>query len=239
MSRMTRIAIAAIALLGAGYGYWKFDLAPKRAEAAKLEQEVATQQAQLAQTQALIQTYEGARAAYKDNYAKVVRLGKAIPSDDDAKSLVVQLDAAAKRSDVDFDSLNVNGSGGSGNSGGPVVPGAVNAGAFSAMPFALSFSGDYATLGNFLSRVERFVTLKGEEIAVSGRLMRVEKIQLVPSSDGWPSMTAQIGASAYIVPETEAVADGAATAGTTAAATGTPSTDASNKAPSTTATTIR
>jgi Tfp pilus assembly protein PilO len=240
VSRMTRIAIAAIALLGAGYGYWKFDLAPKRAEAAKLEQEVATQQAQLAQTQALIQTYEGARAAYKDNYATVVRLGKAIPSDDDAKSLVVQLDAAAKRSNVDFDTLNVNSSGGgSAVSTGPVIPGAVNAGAFSAMPFGLSFSGDYGTLGNFLSRLERFVTLKGENIAVSGRLMRVEKIQLLPGAKGWPNMTAQIGASAYIVPDTEAVADSAATAGTTAAATGAPSTDASNKAPSTTATTIR
>ncbi len=47
------------------------------------------------------------------------------------------------------------------------------------MPFGLSFSGDFRTLGNFLSRLERFVSLKGENIAVSGRLMRVEKIQLV------------------------------------------------------------
>ena len=102
------------------------------------------------------------------------------------------------------------------------------------MPFALSFTGDYGTLGSFLSRVERFVSLKGEEIAVSGRLMRVEKIQLVPSSDGWPAMTAQIGASAYIVPETEAVPDAAAAADTTAAATG-----AANGTPTTTATEIR
>jgi hypothetical protein len=77
VSRLTRIAIAVIVFAGAGFGYWKFDLQPKRAEAAKLEQELATQEAQLAQTQALIQTYEGARAAYKDNYATVVRLGKA------------------------------------------------------------------------------------------------------------------------------------------------------------------
>ena len=79
----------------------------------------------------------------------------------------MQLDAAAKRSDVDFDTLNVNGSGGAGTptARARLAPGAVNAGAFSAMPFALSFTGDYGTLGNFLSRLERFVTLKGEEIA--------------------------------------------------------------------------
>jgi hypothetical protein len=242
VNRLTSIAIAGIAIGGAGFGYWKVDLAPKRAEAATLEQQVATQEAQLAQTQSLIQTYEGARAAYRDNYAKVVRLGKAIPSDDDTKSLVVQLDAAAKRSDVDFDTLNVNGASSAAPGSTEVVPGAINAGAFSAIPFALSFSGDYGRLGSFLSRLERFVTLKGDDIAVSGRLMRVEKIQLVPGTDGWPSMTAQIGASAYIVPETAAVADPAATApGTTASATGTtaPTDGAANVAPTTTATEIR
>ena len=52
VSRYARIAIAVVASAGAVYGYWKVDVAPKRAEAAKLEQEVATQEAQLAQTQA-------------------------------------------------------------------------------------------------------------------------------------------------------------------------------------------
>ena len=225
MTRLTRILIAVVAVAGAGFGYWKLDLQPKRAEAAKLEQEVSTKEAELAQTQALIGTYEGARAAYKDNYATVVRLGKAVPGDDDTKSLVVQLDAAAKRSDVDFDTLNINGSGGGGATGSdaaPIAPGAINAGAFSAMPFALSFSGDFKTLGNFLSRLERFVTLKGDKIAVSGRLMRVEKLQLVPDSNvGWPALVASIGAASYIVPDTPAVD---ATAGTTSqAATGTTS----------------
>jgi Tfp pilus assembly protein PilO len=224
VNRLTRIIVAVVVSLGAVYGYWKVDMAPKRAEAAKLEQEVVTQEAQLAQTQALITTYEGARAAYKDNYAKVVRLGKAVPADDDTRSLVVQLDAAAKRSNVDFETLNVNGSGGGADSGGaaPLAPGAVNAGAFAALPFALSFTGDYATLGNFLARLDRFVSLKGEDIAVSGRLMRVEKIELVPATDGWPKMTATIGASAYIVPDSAPVADAGAAAGSTAATGATP-----------------
>ena len=72
------------------------------------------------------------------------------------------------------------------------------------MPFSLSFSGDFATLGNFFSRLEHFVTLKGDEIAVSGRLLRVESIALTPGERGWPALTAQIGASSYIVPETAA-----------------------------------
>ena len=69
------------------------------------------------------------------------------------------------------------------------------------MPFSFTFSGDFDTLGNFFSRLERFVTLKGDEIAVSGRLLRVESIALQPGDDGWPALTAQVGASSYIVPE--------------------------------------
>jgi Tfp pilus assembly protein PilO len=238
VSRLTRILIAVVALAGAGFGYWKFDLQPKRAEAAKLETEVSTKEAELAQTQALIETYEGARAAYKENYSTVVRLGKAVPSDDDTKSLVVQLDAAAQRSGVDFDTLNLNGNGGgaagSTDTAPPVAPGAVNAGAFSAMPFTLSFSGDFATLGNFMSRLDRFVTLKSDKIEVNGRLMRVEKFQLVPNTEaGWPHMVATIGAASYIVPETPAV--DAAAGATSQAATGTTSAGTA----STTATDIR
>ena len=216
MSRTFRILIVAVVALLATGAYWKLALAPKRVEIATLDKKVAVQEAQLAQTQALIATYKGARDAYEVNYKTVVRLGKAVPADDDTRSLVVQLDAAAKRSGVDFDTINING-GGSGE-GTSIVPGSINAGAFSAMPFAFSFSGDFTTLGNFFARLERFVSLKDDEVAVSGRLLRVESITLQPGAGGWPALTAQVGASSYIVPETAsvpAVAPGAATATTT------------------------
>jgi Tfp pilus assembly protein PilO len=202
VSRTFRVLIVAVVALGAVGGYWKLVLAPKREQAAELEQQVLTQEAQLAQTQNLITTYEGAREAYKTNYATVVRLGKAVPTDDDTRSLVVQLDASAKRSGVDFDTININGGGGGSSAdGGKVIPGAVNAGTFSAMPFSFSFSGDFATLGSLFSRLERFVSLKNDKLAVSGRLLRVESIQLTSGEGGWPALSAQVGASAYVVPE--------------------------------------
>jgi Tfp pilus assembly protein PilO len=226
VSRTYRILIVAVLALVAVGGYWKLELEPKRAEIATLDQQVATQEAQLAQTQSLIATYKGARDAYKVNYASVVRLGKAIPSDDDTRSLVVQLDTAAKRSGVDFDALNVNGGGAGGSGAGTVaVPGAINAGAFSAMPFSLGFTGNFSTLGEFLARLERFVTLKGEEIQVNGRLLRVESISLKPAEGGWPGLGVQIGASSYIVPEPQEAAKAVAattTTTTTSAPAGTP-----------------
>ena len=232
MSRTYQILIAGVLALVAVGGYWKMVIAPKRAAIVKLDQQIATHEAELAQTQSLIVTYQGARDAYETNYATFVRLGKAVPTDDDTRSLVVQLDAAAKRSAVDFSTINVNGGGAAGGStaSAAIIPGAVNAGSFSAMPFTFSFDGTFATLGNFFSRLERFVSVNGDKISVSGRLLRLESIQLQPGEGGWPSLTAQVGASSYIVPVAEApTAAAATTAPATAAAAAAPSSSSTNE----------
>jgi len=216
VSRTYRILIVAVLAVVAVGGYWKLELAPKRQEAAELDQKVAAAQAQLAQTQATIKTYQGAKAEYKTNYATVVRLGKAVPDDDDTRSLVVQLDAAAKRTGIDFDNVDITAAGGSASSGtaaGPTTPGAVNLGSFSAMPFNFSFTGRFSTLSEFISRLERFVSVKGDAILVNGRLLRVDGLALHPSEGGWPGLQVDIAASSYIVPDGETV-----TAGGTAAA---------------------
>ena len=83
------------------------------------------------------------------------------------------------------------------------------------MPFSFGFTGTFASLGDFFARLERFVSLKGDAIAVNGRLVRIESLTLAPAEEGWPGMSAQIGASAYIVPETTDVAAAASGAGTT------------------------
>ena len=210
MSRSIRLLLLVVVAAAAVGGYWKLALAPKRAEAAKLDQDVAVAEAQLVQTQNLIATYEGAQKEYKTNYATMVRLGKAVPTDDDMRSLMVQIDTSAKRSGIDFDTVNLNAAGGSsatsvtGAPAGP--PGAINTGAFSAMPFQFSFTGTFDTLGNFFTRLESFVTLDGDAIDVRGRLLRIESLKLEPDADGWPGLQASVGASSYIVPETAEVA---------------------------------
>jgi Tfp pilus assembly protein PilO len=210
VSRNYRILLVAVVAVLAVGGYWKLALAPKRAEAADLAQQVAAADAQLAQNRSLLATYQGARDEYKVNYAKVVNLGKAVPSDDDTRSLLVQLDAAAKRSNASFSTLDVSSAGSSSPTAGataqPVAPGAVSAGSYSEMPFTLSFSGNFDSLSNFLGRLQRFVSLQGDRILVNGRLMRVESIQVQPGQDGWPALSAQVTASTYIVPDAQASA---------------------------------
>lgn len=226
MSRTYKILLVLVVAVLAGGGYWKVALAPKRAQVVELDEKVAVAEAQLAQSRALVNTYRGAQKSYKVNYETVVRLGKAVPTDDDTRSLLVQLDTSAKRAGVDFDAINVNGGGGSGDptAAAPVAPGAVNAGSFSAMPFAFGFTGTFASLGDFFSRLERFVSLKGDSIEVRGRLVRIENLTLAPADDGWPGLAATVGGSAYIVPETAAVDPASGTAATSTATTTTTTT---------------
>jgi Tfp pilus assembly protein PilO len=214
VSRTYRIIIvAALAVLAVG-GYWKLALEPKRAKAAELEQQVVAAEAQLAQTQALIATYKDAKTEYKTNYATVVRLGKAVTADDDTRSLVVQLDTAAKRSGIEFENIDISTGAAAASAGTPatgtqtLAPGVVNLGSFAAMPINLAFTGEFGTLTKFLARLERFVTV-GDDIRVNGRLLRVDGLALQPAEDGWPGLQVEIAASAYIVPEGDTSTAGA------------------------------
>jgi Tfp pilus assembly protein PilO len=111
---MLLVAVAAVAAVAA---YWMLVLTPKREEASKLSKSIATQQADLKAAQDQLATYEQAKTGYKANYALVARLGKAVPADDDTRSLMVQLAAAAGKSKVDFRTIQVGG-----GSGAPATP---------------------------------------------------------------------------------------------------------------------
>ena len=62
-------------------------------------------------------------------------------------------------------------------------------------PVHAVFIGVLVTMGICL------VSLKGNTIEVSGRLVRIENLTLAAGEDGWPSLTATVGAAAYVVPE--------------------------------------
>jgi hypothetical protein len=237
VTRTYRLLLGVVVIAAAAAAYWMLLLSPKRTEAAALATKVSVAQGQIASAQQLLTNYETAKVAYRENYAKVVRLGKAVPADDDTRSMLVQVDASAKRSGIDFDNIDlVAGTGAAAGSNVATAqsttglpPGAVNNGSFSVMPFTLSFSGEFGTLSDFFSRIERFVTVKGDKIQVDGRLLRVQSLNLKPIDGGWPAIQAQVGVAAYVVPKSSDAAAGAtaqspATGGATTTTTTTPPT---------------
>jgi hypothetical protein len=111
VSRRNQILLVAVAAVAGVAAYWMLALAPKREEATKLSQTITTKRGELKAAEAELATYEKAKAGYKANYSLVARLGKAVPADDDVRSMLVQLNAAAGRSKVDFRTIQVGGSG--------------------------------------------------------------------------------------------------------------------------------
>jgi hypothetical protein len=86
---------------------WMFALGPKRREAAKLGDAVAAQRQRLDTARAQVTASRAAQQRFGSDYATVVRLGKAVPDDDDVPSLVYQLDSAAGATGVDFRKLSL------------------------------------------------------------------------------------------------------------------------------------
>jgi Tfp pilus assembly protein PilO len=224
--RTLLIAIVAAAAIAA---YWFLLLTPKQEEAAKLADQISTKQGELDQAKREIATYRQAKAGYKANYVAVTRLGKAMPTDDDTRSLMVQLQAAAKRSGVDFLTIDVgSGAVAAAPAGAPAAgtfpPGvSPNANGIGELPFTFTFAGSFFELSEFLRRLERFVTVSNKRIDVTGRLLTLQSIDLLPDATaGFPTITASIKATSYLLPKEDA-ATGAASAaapadGTTAAA---------------------
>jgi Tfp pilus assembly protein PilO len=242
MTRTNKILLAVTALIVAGAAFYFLALTPKREEIAKLDADIATKQAEIEQARQQLASYEQARASYKANYSRLVRLGKATPGDDDVQSLLVQLEAAAGTAGVDFEKIEL----GSSSAGAPAAtdgqpaggelasaPGAVPVagGVLSAMPFKFSFSGSFFDLTTFFSKLEHFVTVNNRQIDATGRLLRLETLKISPGSAGFPGMQAEIGAATYIVPPVEGVEGAAPAAGAPAGTTqATPSTTTASAA---------
>jgi Tfp pilus assembly protein PilO len=86
--------------------YWFLLFSPKREEASTAATQLTAQQERLDAARSATQAAEGAQQNFNVTYAQVVRLGKAIPSDVDMPSLLVQLDAAAAGTGIQFKSIS-------------------------------------------------------------------------------------------------------------------------------------
>ena len=258
LSRTNKILLAVLIAAVASAGYWFLVLAPKRQEAAKLESDIAAKQRQVVQAQTQLATYERARTHYRANYAKLATLGKAVPADDDVRSLMVQLDSTSNHTNVEFQKVDVGGSSSSSASAiaatdatktstpGTLAPppGTVPVGStgVSALPFTLTFGGSFLNLSGLFTRLDRYVSLRNQKVGVNGRLLRIESFSITPASSGWPRMTAQVGAASYVAtPAGSAGASGATPAGgsgTPSSSGTTPASSGGSTTPSTTTATV-
>ena len=224
MNTKNPILIAAIVTVVAAAGFYKFGLALKRKEATAAKGKVEQAQARLDAARQLLTSNEQARQTYRKDYSTVVRLGKAVPGDDDVRSLVVQLDNAANRTHVDFQSIEVGtAAGGSAGStptdaatAGQLPPGAtVGPAGFPIMPFSFTFRGGFFRLGAFFQRLDKLVKTNNDKVTVTGRLLTVDSVKLEPDGTGFPNIKATVQATSYLTSPLEGATGGASPAGPT------------------------
>lgn len=100
--RKLLMIFAVVVLLG---GYWFLILGGKRAAVADAESALTDAQTALESAEAQAQQGQIEKKRYPVSYARVMRMGKAIPTDGDFPSLLVQINDVAADSDVNFLSL--------------------------------------------------------------------------------------------------------------------------------------
>jgi hypothetical protein len=251
--RIMLLAVVAVAALG---GFWFLALSPKRDDAKALDGKIASAQQRLQTAQQAANQAQGAKNAYRKDYAAVARLGAAVPSDDNTATLLYQLQSASSGARVDLRTFSVTGGATSSANSTPAAssasstsstsPGASASGSsastsasaaatqaatatlppgasvgtagFPTMPFEFTFQGSFAEMQDLLRSIHGFVRVKGEDVAVSGRLLTVNGISLIPTT--FPQVKAKIVATAFLLPANQS-ATPAVQAGATQSSTST------------------
>jgi hypothetical protein len=67
------------------------------------------------------------------------------------------------------------------------------------MPFAFIFNGSFFDMEQFMNEVQRFVRVKGDDVDVRGRLLSLDGFSLTAGPTGFPSVKANISATAYLL----------------------------------------
>ncbi|HEY7960739.1 MAG TPA: type II secretion system protein GspM [Solirubrobacteraceae bacterium] len=179
--RLVLMGVIALAILAGG---WMLGVSPEREKAAKLQTEVAGAQQQLSKAQQQLNEAQGDQARYSAAYAAIVRLGKAVPADQEVPSLVYELDQVSNRRDVEFNSISTSASASSSSGAGAAA--ALTSAGFAQMPFTFVFNGSFVDLYRLLSQVQGFTVQTGAgAVQVSGRLLTIQGVNLeLPSGGG-------------------------------------------------------
>ena len=97
---------------------------------------------------------------------------------------------------------------------------ATTAGSLDTVSLTFNFTGSYFDLADFFHRLKRFVYVVNDRIIVLGRLMTIDTLAFAPGAAGATSstgatnqLTATVGATVYLSPQTQGVTGGATAAG--------------------------
>lgn len=176
------IAIAVGAVLVYTLALWFLLIAPKRAEATTLADDVIAAELQLAEARVTSTRPQSAGTQVSD----VLRLAKAMPASADQPGLVLELDRLARSTGVKLTSIT------------PREP-LLNAGGPTAIPVVVTAEGSYRQITRFVRRARELVRVRGGEVRATGRLFAAQAVELTESNaKGFPFLDATITFNAFV-----------------------------------------
>lgn len=154
---------------------------PKRAEAGRLDEQIAEMQMKVTAAQLASRPQQQATAI---KVADVFEVSKAMPDTDDMPGIILDLNSVAEATGIKFVSIQPSA--------------ATPKTGYSAIGITLSFEGNYFDLTDFLFRLRNLVTVRDGRLSSSGRLFTLDTLSMKEGKDGFPSINAGLTVSAYV-----------------------------------------
>lgn len=233
MNSTNRAVAVGVALVVLAFVFWTQLLSPKREEAKQLKTQVGQLRASLVVHQAEIAEGEAAKREFSTEYQRLVVVGKAVPSDDDIASLLVQVNRLAGKADGSFRDIQLSAEGG-GEEAAPAPPApaggepasatevaasllplgaSIGPAGLAVMPYSVTFDGNFFEIANFIKGLDSLVNTKDEEVIVDGRLVTVDGFSLQADPDkGFPALQASFALTTYLTTPGEGATAGASPA---------------------------
>ena len=163
-------------------------ISPKHSTAAKLKQQTAAVQAQIAQNQstAFTQALPAVRAA------SVFSLSKAMPTQLETAGVILQLNQLAVNSGISFDEITPSATS-STTSTVTTTPDP-----FAAEPIQVKFTGSFYGLLAFLQRLRNLVRVENGHLNAVGRLFDVSDVAFAAGPKGFPQVQATLTVNAFV-----------------------------------------
>jgi Tfp pilus assembly protein PilO len=199
-------------LIVAVVGYFLL-VKPKQEEAGRLGDEVAELQSKVDVALAAQNRGAAPKPETAIRVADVFKLTKAMPDRDDMPGIMLELNAVAAATGVEFLAIT------------PSAP--LPQTGFTAIPIGLTFEGSYYDLSDFLFRLRNLVLVRDGRLQAQGRLFTLDSLDLHEGEQGFPQIQAALTVSAYVyAPDSAPAAPGTAPAAPAPPATTTTTTTA-------------
>jgi type IV pilus assembly protein PilO len=154
---------------------------PKQDAAGQLSGEIATLETQLAVAMAAQRQPQGDESAIQ--VAEVFQVTKAMPDDDDMPGMILELNAVAAASGIEFVSI--------------APQSAAVRSSYTALPINLAFEGNYYDLTDFLFRLRNLVSVRDGELEADGRLYSLDTLSMAEGPGGFPEIAASLTVTAF------------------------------------------